>query len=44
MDDGFGAKVSWGDDGGVVHLTGTVNRLAKDGLENLLVRDPSFAR
>jgi len=33
MDDGFGASVSWGDDGGVVHLTGTVNRLAKEGLE-----------
>jgi len=34
MGDGFEARVSWGDDGGVVHLTGTVNRLAKDDLEN----------
>jgi anti-anti-sigma factor len=34
MDDGFEATVSWGDDGGVVHMTGTVNRLAKDGLEH----------
>jgi anti-sigma B factor antagonist len=33
MEEGFEARVSWGDDGGVVHLTGTVNRLAKDGLE-----------
>ena len=33
MDDGFEARDSWGEDGGVVHLTGTVNRLAKDGLE-----------
>jgi anti-sigma B factor antagonist len=33
MDEGFEARVSWGDDGGVVHMTGTVNRLAKDGLE-----------
>jgi anti-anti-sigma factor len=34
MDDGFDARVSWSDDGGVVHMTGTVNRMAKDGLEN----------
>ena len=33
MDDGFEARVSWGDEGVVVHLTGTVNRLAKEKLE-----------
>jgi anti-anti-sigma factor len=33
MDDGFEARVSAGDQGVTVHLTGTVNRLAKEQLE-----------
>lgn len=33
MDDGFEARVSWSDQGVVVHMTGTVNRLAKEGMD-----------
>jgi anti-anti-sigma factor len=33
MDDGFEARVSLGDEGVIVRMTGTVNRLAKEGLE-----------